>query len=86
MEGWPMVMTVLSGAITSAYAVARISLGHQQAVVARFMTFLEGVVARQEAQSERFSDSIDRLAEGVREHTILLRQMSESRPPAEVSR
>lgn len=82
MEGWQAIISILGGAMASAFAVTKMSMAQQRSTVDRFMTFLEAAVQRQENQSQRFAEAVDHLADNVREHTIMLRALAEKRGAA----
>ena len=71
------MFALVVGLAGSAFALTRISLTQQKAIVERFSGFLEQSVRRQEATNERLATAVSELAHGVQTNTRLLEKLIE---------
>ncbi|MCW5937454.1 MAG: hypothetical protein KIT11_09130 [Fimbriimonadaceae bacterium] len=77
MEHWHELFVVLGAFVASSFAVVRLALGQQRAVSDRFMAYLEAETVRQSVAMENLRQAVERLSDGVRENTLLTRQLAE---------
>jgi len=77
MNGVHEMFALLVGLAGSAFALTRISLNQQKAVVERFGGFLEQSLRRQEATNERLAAAVGELAHGVQANNRLLERLAE---------
>ncbi|MBS1721793.1 MAG: hypothetical protein JSS66_02170 [Armatimonadetes bacterium] len=77
MNEWNELVTLLAGFLATAFAILRLAVAQNRGVMDRFVSFLEGAVQRQDHTIDGLREAVERLNDGVRENTLLVRQMSE---------
>lgn len=71
------LITVLAGFLAAAFAVLRLTLNQTRGFTERLVQFFEESLARHDETVRGFSRAVDRLEDGVRENTLLVRNMAE---------
>lgn len=73
----PSLLSLLGAFVGSAFALIRYVFAQHRQTIDRFVTFLEGALARQEGINADFRFSITELSDSVRGQSRLLTRISE---------
>lgn len=74
---WNELLTLLASFLATAFAILRLAVTQNRAAMDRFVNFLEDSLKRQDQTIDGFREAVEQLRDGVRENTLLVRQMSE---------
>ncbi|MCW5938714.1 MAG: hypothetical protein KF884_05795 [Fimbriimonadaceae bacterium] len=74
---WQEILIASVTLVTSTFAMLRLSLVQQRALIDRFVTVLESALERQARTLDGLGEVISDLRDGVRENTHHLRELSD---------
>ncbi|HRI44893.1 MAG TPA: hypothetical protein PLL78_00730 [Fimbriimonadaceae bacterium] len=73
--GWNEAVALLGGATASAFAIVRLGMAQQRALVERLIAFLQSHLERQSEGADRIAGSLDGLATRVSDNTTAVQRL-----------